>query len=706
MRKFLTILACALGVALLALHSIGKGWWSEGTPVSAPVTAGPRILAEAPQGEVSSNPTILFGDLHTHTNFSLDAYLFNTDWMKGAGMLTPADACDFARYCAALDFWSINDHAESLTPSAWADTVSTIQRCNDNAGDPANPDMVSFVGWEWSNVDKKSVPNHYGHKNVVFREWEEGRVPTRPIAARTEDIFTGIPAIVLGMLGFSEGIEAASDFGKYYAESISTPACSDDVSSTELPVNCREAALTPTRLYQKLDEWGFDSLVIPHGLSWGTTNPLTADFRSQLAGYEQRYEKLLEVYSGHGNSELFIDFERVGLDEGGNLYCPEAAENFTPCCRQAGKLARERCDDPGSASCDTRVDETMWEYAAAGALAGRALFPDASPGDWEGCGQLGNSFQPPSMYVPKMAAQYNLAVGFDEDDKPRRAKFGLIGSSDNHLARPGGSYKEENRLLRTDSKDLGDESFNVEAFAKDKESGSFYYTGGLVAVHANGRHRDAIWDGLSNRNVYATSGNRMMVWFDLLNGPSGGVPMGSEVVLEETPKFRVSAYGEIEQKSGCPDYAVATLGEKRLASLCGGECYHPAGERRKSIDRIEIVRIRPQVHPDEKISPLIEDAWRVFECPADGQICSVEFEDPDYVSGGRSALYYARVIQEAESLINGDPFGCEYDEAGVCVQRNYCIGSNAKLENDCLGTVEPRAWTSPIFLQYGDALTH
>ena len=44
--------------------------------------------------------------------------------------------------------------------------------------------------------------------------------------------------------------------------------------------------------------WGFDALVIPHGLAWGTTNPLTADFRDQLDEYEQRYEKLLEVYSG------------------------------------------------------------------------------------------------------------------------------------------------------------------------------------------------------------------------------------------------------------------------------------------------------------------------------------------------------------------------------------------------------------------------
>lgn len=67
-----------------------------------------------------------------------------------------------------------------------------------------------------------------------------------------------------------------------------------------------------------------------------------------------------------------------------------------------------------------------------------------------------------------------------------------------------------------------------------------------------------------------------------------------------------------------------------------------------------------------------------------------EFEDPDYGSGARSALYYARVIQEPEPLIVGDPFGCDYDETGQCVRRNYCIGADA----------EPRAWTSPIFVEY------
>ena len=122
--------------------------------------------------------------------------------------------------------------------------------------------------------------------------------------------------------------------------------------SLGLPDDCREVALTPTTLYRKLDEWGFDSIVIPHGLAWGTVNPQGADFLTQLDEYEERYQKLLEVYSGHGSSELFVDFERVGTTPSGELFCPPAVDSFTPCCQQAGVIARRRCVDSGEADCD------------------------------------------------------------------------------------------------------------------------------------------------------------------------------------------------------------------------------------------------------------------------------------------------------------------------------------------------------------------
>ena len=39
---------------------------------------------------------------------------------------------------------------------------------------------------------------------------------------------------------------------------------------------------------------------------------------------------------------------------------------------------------------------------------------------------------------------------------------------------------------------------------------SFFITGGLVAVHATERSREAIWEAMQSRNVYGTSGDRIL----------------------------------------------------------------------------------------------------------------------------------------------------------------------------------------------------
>jgi hypothetical protein len=88
--------------------------------------------------------------------------------VKGASPL--ADACDYARFCSALDFWSINDHAEASTPRKWLDTKKSIQQCNNLS--EGTDDLVSFLGWEWTQVDP-NPGNHYGHKNVIFLETDD-----------------------------------------------------------------------------------------------------------------------------------------------------------------------------------------------------------------------------------------------------------------------------------------------------------------------------------------------------------------------------------------------------------------------------------------------------------------------------------------------------------------------------------------------------
>ena len=101
---------------------------------------GPGAAALAPPEEKQ----ILFGDLHVHTTFSTDAFFRSLPLMAGEGAHPPADACDFARFCSDLDFWSINDHAEAITPAHWEETVETIRQCDAVAGQGPTPDVVPF----------------------------------------------------------------------------------------------------------------------------------------------------------------------------------------------------------------------------------------------------------------------------------------------------------------------------------------------------------------------------------------------------------------------------------------------------------------------------------------------------------------------------------------------------------------------------------
>jgi len=265
------------------------------------------------------------------------------------------------------------------------------------------------------------------------------------------------------------------------------------------------------------------------------------------------------------------------------------------------------------------------------------------------------------------------------------------------LAPPSEEPVAESRPFHTEQP--GFQMFETERVA------SFLNTGGLVAVHATGRDRAAIWDALERRDVYGTTGPRILLWFDLLNPPGSRgrvLPMGSDVEMSANPIFQVRAVGSFEQRPGCPDEVSQALGPEEVERICRGECYNP-GDRRRRITRIEVVRIRPQMRPHEDPASLIDDPWRVFPCEPDPSGCAVTFEDPDFASTGRDSLYYVRAF-EAETLgINAGRLRCDRDEEGNCLRTHPCPGPEGA-GDECLAPYEPRAWSSPIFVDHAGRL--
>ena len=673
---------------------------------------------------------ILFGDLHVHSTFSLDAFLGNLPILQGEGVHPVADACNFARFCSNLDFFAVTDHAEWLTSREWRDTISSVQNCAHTSKDLDNPPIIPLLGWEWT---QKSInkSNHYGHKNVILRSIDNNEIPSRPIGAEGKFFESILRMPVSRILGASlyDFKNRQNYFNLRHRKLITNnlDRCASDKPVRDLPVDCIERAVSPEVLFKKLDEWGFDSLVIPHGTAWGNTAPPMAAWDTQLnkKDHDPNYQKLIELYSGHGNTEEYRSWRTLNSDNSSTLSCPQPSPGFIPECHQAGEIIRERCRvSAGSPEeCDKRARAARKNYVSVNPF-GLLTVPGSEPNEWLDSGQCLDCFLPAYNYRPQMSAQYSLAIRDFTSGEPEGYRFGFIGSSDNHQSRPGTGYKEVFRYLNSDSKyssknnnllsflnptkeprlpstkeiDLREFKNQISIPIKAERISSFLYTGGLVAAHSAGRNRQALWNSMDSREVYATSGDRILLWFDLINHDSGDIkPMGSEVDMDSNPVFRVKALGAQIQKPGC-DLDINKNVSEVISKLCKGECFNPSDERR-IITSIEIVRIRPQSYSGEPIDPLIEDPWKTFDCESSQEGCLIEFKDDQFLGSNREIVYYARAIQEPSQAINGSGFSCDMDENGSCTSVNLCGDVKGQEEGDCLGELKERAWSSPIFVK-------
>jgi len=701
--------------------------------VSLAAQRGALDEAERAIGAPDDGKTILFGDLHVHTSYSSDGFLFSLPMMGGDGAHPPNDACDFARHCANLDFYALTDHAESLAPEHWEQSKESVRECNARAGEPGDADLVAFLGFEWSQAGL-TPDAHWGHRCVVFPETDDAHLPARPIAsADTAPGLRGLAELARSTrtVGFLDW-PVHERFALHNDRLAARPICPDGVPSPEIEGDeCLEVAPEPRDLHRKLDEWGLPALVIPHGTTWGVYTPASTTIDKHLdeAQYAPERMPLVEIMSGHGNSEEYRSFREIAVGSDGARSCPDPVPGHLTCCERAGQIMRERCGDLPADECERRV-ELARTLAANTWVNPFRVFPDTTPEDWLDCDQCRDCFKPSFAYRPRESVQY--AMTLSNPNAPagkQRFRFGFVASSDGHTGRPGNGYKQTDPALASDVRgspdfpygmfqtmfageamddprmpvDPGEKTIGV-ASRQDQRVSSFLYPGGLAAVHAESRSREAIFAALARREAYGTSGPRILLWFDLANAPSaagGRAPMGSEHAMRENPRFEVRAVGSFEPKPGCPDESVRALSPERLEYLCRGECDQPSDVRR-AIEAIEIVRIRARENDEQDTASLVDDPWRRFECAPDPSGCRVEFDDPEFAANARDSLYYARAIEAPSLALNGAPLETELDANGDAVAIHPCTQARVDA-GGCPSPARERAWSSPIFVDFVSA---
>ena len=733
------VVTAAVGLYVLGMF---QGW--HGQTRDAGEIVGEALPREAVEARISrqaeavaaagadEETQILFGDLHVHSTFSTDAFVWALPLLRGEGANPVADACDFARYCSALDFWSMTDHAEALTPVRWRQSLESLQACEARSDPDGPPDVIPFIGFEWTQVG--GLPEeHYGHKNVIFETLDPELIAARPIAAAGATVRVlrdDAQSLLPPQIAFLDlpNRQDYYDFGRFVHEVRGVPLCDPDTASGELPEECYEMAATPGELTARLEDQGLDPLIIPHGSSWGFYTPPGVTWDKSLTA-EQRPEamRLVEIFSGHGNSEEYRSWRSLGgaIDD---PTCPPITEDYLPPCQRAGQIIEQRCLDAGESAgeCAARAAEARANAAWVG-LAAHLTVEGEAVEDWLDAGQCTDCFLPAFNHRPASSVQAGLATTNFDNEEPRNFNWGFIGSSDTHTARPGIGYKPHARHYMTDTSGAvtehvagyfipQDEPQTPRSIRLDRDEllanpgfqmteverqASFFTGGGLVAAHASERSRSGVWDALQRREVYATSGLRQLLWFDLVDeAGEQTAAMGAQAEMSGTPRFRVRAVGALMQEEGCPDYSVRGLPADRLERLCRGECYNP-GDQRYPISRIEVVRIRPQITPGEALEELIEDVWLSLDCEDYGQGCEVEFEDASFAEGGRDAIYYIRAIQAPSGQANGANLRCTYDETGACIAVQPCFGDfRTEMDEECVADVEHRAWSSPIYLAH------
>ena len=610
-------------------------------PALSPLYAQDSLSVQGTPGKAYSEPVVsdiprqaFFGDLHLHTNNSADAYA-----LANIG-LTPADAYRFARDGAVidlngenvrlrrpLDFLAVTDHSEYIGVF--------VRLLNE---DPAFVRTKAGQSWTKRMKEEGISPVIYDAFTslVGYKPDDEASERLPPSVSRSvwQDVVeTADRYNDPGRFTTFSGYEWSSmPAGNTLHRVILFKDSADKVLRT-VPYTTEDSG-DPEDLWRALAayerEVGGEVLAIPHNgnLSKGKMfSPVTLSgqaFSREYVEQRAKWEPLYEVTQVKGTSEVH----------------------------------------PFLAQTDEFANFELWDDGGGTSLAEKA----------------------PGMLRYEYARSA-LGIGIEIAQKlgANPYKFGLVGSSDIHTS------------LSTTAEDNFFGKFPGSAPSARRSSSQMADTpwanwrlsaAGLAAIWARENTREALFDAMARKEVYATTGSRIGVRFfggwnysaqDVSRpnyadiGYRKGVPMGGD--LNSGPKNKAPSFLVVAVKD--PDGANLD----RIQIIKGW--LDADSENNEKIYNVALSGGR-EVDPDTGKAPPVGSTVNVEDAAYANSIgaaqLSTVWTDPDFDPDQR-AFYYARVIEIPV------PRWTAYDASYYNIERNPKIPM----------VIQDRAFTSPIW---------
>ncbi len=612
-----------------------------------------------------------FGDLHVHTTYSFDAFVFGT-------LATPYDAYRYAKgesiehpggfevqLREPLDFYAVTDHAMFL---------GVMPAVNDTSTEISKVEI--YKPFNNTNTPRSAF---YTHLPETVQDILDGIGALKRLKAFSAFPRQTIRGILDGSIdrkmvldvtrsAWADSIRAAEKFNDpgrfttFIAYEYTSTA--DDQGSLHRNVVFRGDkkvpavpfsrfhSLNPEGLWDWMDvlrSQGIESLAIPHnsnrsnGQMFMLTDWAGNPMDDQYANQRMRNEPLVEISQVKGASETH----------------------------------------PALSANDEWADFEIMPYRA-----GQGYKPN----------------EPWGSYV-RNALQRGLATENNNGANPY--KFGFVGSSDTHTGTTSDDESDffgklgllnKNSVLRGSvpmpkilawaMRKRGADKLMINLDGRDyiKSSSEFFGTAGLAAVWAEENTREAIYNAFRRKETFATSGPRIRVRFfagydfdDAMvhsrnlvkTAYAGGVTMGGDMIARRgaVPKFLVWAVR---------DPRSAAL--QRVQIIKGWIADGTPQEKVYDVACSDGLRVNTSSHrcPDNGARVNLAD------CSITADVGDAEMKtlwtDPEFDAGQR-AFYYVRVLENPT---------CRWSTWDA-------LRAGVEPRPDLKKTIQERAWSSPIW---------